>query len=47
MGFFKFYKEEVEVIKDRDPAIKKDIEAILYPSFWAIYNYRKAYCIFK
>lgn len=23
MGFFKFYKEEVEVIKDRDPAIKK------------------------
>ena len=43
MGFFKFYKEEVEVIKDRDPAIKKDIEAILYPSFWAIYNYRKAH----
>ena len=23
MGFLKFYKEEVEVIKDRDPAIKK------------------------
>lgn len=33
MGFLKFYKEEVEVIKDRDPAIKKDIEAILYPVF--------------
>ena len=46
MGFFKFYKEEVEVIKDRDPAIKKDIEAILYPSFWAIYNYRKAHKLY-
>ena len=46
MGFLKFYKEEVEVIKDRDPAIKKDIEAILYPSFWAIYNYRKAHKLY-
>ena len=46
MGFFKYYKEEVEVIKDRDPAIKKNIEAILYPSFWAIYNYRKAHKLF-
>ena len=42
MGFWSYYKEEVKVIRDRDPAIKKDIEAILYPSFWAIYNYRKA-----
>ena len=43
MGFFKYYKEEVEVIKDRDPAMKKNIEAILYPSFWAIYQYRRAH----
>ena len=41
MGFWSYYKEEVKVIRDRDPAIKKDIEAILYPSFWAIYNYRR------
>lgn len=47
MGFWSFYKEEVKVIKDRDPAIKKDIEAILYPSFWAIYNYRKAHRLYK
>ena len=30
MGFLKYYKEEVEVIKSRDPAMKKNIEAILY-----------------
>ncbi len=47
MGFWSYYKEEVKVIKDRDPAIKKDIEAILYPSFWAIYNYRKAHRLYK
>lgn len=46
MGFWKFYKEEVEVIKDRDPAMKKNIEAILYPSFWAIYNYRRAHKLY-
>ena len=33
VGFWSYYKEEVKVIRDRDPAIKKDIEAILYPSF--------------
>ena len=46
MGFLKYYKEEVEVIKSRDPAMKKNIEAILYTSFWAIYNYRKAHRLF-
>ena len=46
MGFLKYYKEEVEVIKSRDPAMKENIEAILYPSFWAIYNYRKAHRLF-
>lgn len=47
MGFFKYYKEEVAVIKDRDPAIKKNIEAILYPSFWAIYHYRRAHKLYE
>lgn len=47
MGFWSYYKEEVKVIRDRDPAIKKDIEAILYPSFWAIYNYRKAHKLYE
>ena len=47
VGFWSYYKEEVKVIRDRDPAIKKDIEAILYPSFWAIYNYRKAHKLYE
>lgn len=47
MGFWSYYKEEVKVIRDRDPAIKKDIEAILYPSFWAIYNYRRAHKLYE
>ena len=47
MGFIQYYKEQVEVIKDRDPAIKTNLEALLYPSFWAIYKYRKANRICK
>ena len=47
VGFWSYYKEEVKVIRDRDPAIKKDIEAILYPSFWAIYNYRRAHKLYE
>ncbi len=46
MGFLAYYKEAVEVIKDRDPAMKKNIEAILYPSFWAIYSYRRAHKLY-
>ena len=43
MNFLKYYKEAVCVIKDRDPAMKKNIVAILYPSIWAIYHYRRAH----
>lgn len=43
MGFIKYFKEESEVIKDRDPAIKSKWEVLLYPSFWAIWKYRKAH----
>ena len=47
MGFIQYYKEQVEVIKDRDPAIKTNLEALLYPSFWAIYKYRKAHKLYE
>lgn len=47
MGFLNYYREAVEVIKDRDPAMKKNIEAVLYPSFWAIYHYRRAHRLYK
>lgn len=43
MGFLAYIKEEIEVIKERDPAIKSDLEVFLYPSFKAILKYRKAH----
>ena len=33
MGFWKLFKEESAVIKERDPAIKTPWEVLLYPSF--------------
>lgn len=43
MSWFKYYKEQVKVIRERDPAIKNNLEVLLYPSFKAIYSYRKAH----
>ena len=43
MEFFKYVKQEIAVIKDRDPAIKSTMEVFLYPSFHAILKYRKAH----
>ena len=47
MSFFKELREEINVIKERDPAIKSDIEVFLYPSFKAIRKYRKAHKLYK
>ncbi|MBE6018668.1 MAG: serine O-acetyltransferase [Lachnospiraceae bacterium] len=46
MGFLKYYKEESEIIMERDPAIKTRREVLLYPCFWAIYKYRKAHKLY-
>lgn len=43
MGFWKHIKEEFEVIKERDPAIKSPLEVLLYPSFRVMLSYRKAH----
>ena len=43
MGFFKDLKEEYEVIKERDPAIKSIWEVMLYPTFQVMRSYRKAH----
>ncbi len=43
MSWFKYYKEQVKIIRERDPAIKNDLEVLLYPSFRALYSYRKAH----
>ncbi|MBE5965272.1 MAG: serine O-acetyltransferase [Lachnospiraceae bacterium] len=47
MSFFKYIREEIAVIKDRDPAIKSNLEVFLYPSFRAILKYRKAHKLYK
>ncbi|MBQ4068277.1 MAG: serine O-acetyltransferase [Lachnospiraceae bacterium] len=47
MKFFRFVKEEIDVIKQRDPAIKSSLEVFLYPSFWAILKYRKAHRLYE
>ncbi len=47
MTFFKELKEEINVIKERDPAIKSDWEVFLYPSFKAIRKYRRAHKLYK
>ncbi|MBE5936132.1 MAG: serine O-acetyltransferase [Lachnospiraceae bacterium] len=47
MGLIGYIKEEINIIKERDPAIKTPLEVFLYPSFKAILRYRlahKLYC---
>ncbi len=46
MGFIKYVKEEINIIRDRDPAIKSNMEVFLYPSFKAIMWYRVAHKLY-
>lgn len=46
MGFIKYIKEEMQIIKERDPAIKTPLEVFLYPSFQAIIRYRIAHSLY-
>lgn len=39
--------EMIDVIKEKDPAIKATIEVLLYPSFWAVINHRVAHKLYK
>ena len=43
---FDIIKQEIAIIRDRDPAIKSDMEVFLYPSFKAILKYRKAHKLY-
>ena len=43
MGMISYIKEEIQVIRERDPAIKSNMEVFLYPSFKAIISYRIAH----
>ena len=40
-------EEMIDVIKKKDPAIRSNIEVILYPSFWAVINHRIAHSFYK
>lgn len=46
MGYIKYVKEEIKIIKERDPAIKSSKEVFLYPSFKAIMKYRLAHKLY-
>ena len=46
-AFFARFHEMVEVIKAKDPAIRSNIEVLLYPSFWAVINHRLAHRLYK
>ncbi|WFR56435.1 serine O-acetyltransferase [Anaerocolumna sp. AGMB13025] len=46
MGFIGYIKEEMRIIKERDPAIKTPFEVFLYPSFHAIIRYRIAHKLY-
>ena len=43
MGILSYIQEEIQVIRERDPAIKSNMEVFLYPSFKAILRYRLAH----
>ena len=46
MGMISYIKEEIQVIRERDPAIKSNMEVFLYPSFKAILRYRLAHKLY-
>ena len=46
MGLIRYIKEEIEVIRERDPAIHSSAEVLLYPSFKAIIRYRLAHKLY-
>lgn len=47
MGIISYIKKEMQVIRERDPAIKSPWEVFLYPSFKAIIRYRIAHSLYK
>lgn len=40
-------RDEINAIKNKDPAIKSNIEVVLYASFWAMLFHRMAHRLFK
>ena len=46
MGYSKLVREEIRVIRERDPAIHSSMEVFLYPSFKAMMHYRLAHKLY-
>jgi len=47
MGIVKRVKEEIRVIRERDPAIHSSMEVFLYPSFKVMLHYRLAHRLYE
>ena len=47
MGFISFVKEEINIIRERDPAIHSSMEVFLYPSFKVMMHYRVAHSLYE
>lgn len=46
MKYINFIKEEIAIVKERDPAIKSSMEVFLYPSFKAVIWYRLSHKLY-
>jgi len=46
MGLIKDIKEEIRIVKERDPAIHSSMEVFLYPSFKVLLHYRVAHKLY-
>ena len=46
MGLIKRIKNEISIVRERDPAIHSSLEVLLYPSFKVMLNYRLAHRLY-
>ena len=46
MGFISNIKEEIKIVKERDPAIHSNMEVLLYPSFKVMLHYGLAHKLY-
>lgn len=47
MGIIRNVKEEIRIVRERDPAIHSSMEVFLYPSFKVMLHYRIAHKLYK
>lgn len=46
MGLISYIREEIQIIRERDPAIHSSLEVLLYPSFKVMLHYRLAHRLY-